>query len=401
MSFPNPEFYAEEPPELPPARRRRARRVLTPMDDDERTAYLDRLALRAALSFDFFAFSLLAGLVMALGLALDSVTLVLVGAVLAPAMLPIVGLALGTITGSVRFFVRSLAGFLVGALLVLGSGMLVGWLSTNWRTDILWQAHSHAQVSWVNLLVTVAAALLTAIQTTHGERNHHLPSVLLAYTLYTPLATAGFGLTSKLTYLWPDGLVVFLFYLALAVLAGLAVLLWMGFRPLTWLGYTLGAAVGLFGLIVLIVIGGASTFYGVRLARPTLTASPTATHTPVPPTATITPTPVPPTETLTPTLIPPTQTPTRTPTLTPTITPTPVYARIAADATSGGGRLRDAPGYDGKTIQIYLNGTLVIVLSDSQVVDNKIWAHVIVVDDGVEGWILQSLLAVATPRPDW
>ncbi|MFZ6030752.1 MAG: DUF389 domain-containing protein [Chloroflexota bacterium] len=398
MSLPNSEFYAEEPQNLSPARRRRARRLLVPMDVDERTAYLDRLALRAALSFDFFIFSLLAGLIIACGLALDAFTLLLVGVLTAPTMLPIVGLALGTVTGSVRFFARSLIGFLLGALLVLAAGASLGAVSQGWRAQELMLAHSHAQVSWLNLVVVIFGATLTAIYTTHQERNPAMPSVIVAFALYPPLATAGFGLTSKVPHLWPDGLVVFLFYLALAVLAGAGVLIFMGFRPLTWFGYTLGAAMGLFGIVMLIVIGGASVIYGVRLARPTLTPTLTPTTTPVPPTATATLTPVPPT--LTPTLTP-TPTPTRTPTFTPTITPTPVYARISAGEEGGGAWLRDAPGYEGSVIKVYLNGTLVIILPDSQVVNNKIWAHVIVVDDGNEGWILQSLLSVATPRPDW
>lgn len=397
MTLPNSEFYSEDPPRLPPARRRRARRLLVPMNDDERTAYLDRLALRAALSFEFFIFSLLAGLVISLGLAIDSVTLILCGALLAPVMLPIVGLALGTVTGSVRFFTRSLIGFLLGALLAFSAGITAGVLARPFHLTDLWQAHSHAQVSWLNLGIVLIGATLMAIYTTHNERSPALPSVILAHTLYTPLVTAGFGLTSKTPHLWPDGLVVFSFYLALSILAGAAVLIFMGFRPLTWFGYTLGAAMALFGLSVLIIIGGASAFYGVRLARPTLTPTLTLTPTPIPPTATITLTPVPPT--LTPTL---TSTPTSPPSSTPspTITPTPVYARIAA-ADGDGAWLRDAPGFDGKVIRVYLNDTLVIILPDSVVDGRRIWAHVIVLDDNNEGWMLQSLLSVATPRPDW
>jgi len=368
------------------------------MDDDERIAYIDRLALRTSLPVDFFIFSLISGIVLALGLTLDSVTLIFLGSVLAPAMLPIVGLGLGTVTGSIRFFFRSLIGFLIGAGFVFGSGLVIGNLSRGWQAESLWQAHNHALVSWVNLLIVIFAAGMLALNTTHKERNTALPSVLLAYTIYSPLATAGIGLTGNVPHLWPDSLVVFSFYLALAILAGSAVLVLMGFRPLTWLGYTIGATMGLFGLAVLVVIGGASAFYGANIARPTPTPTLTPTFTPVPPSATVTLTPVPPTLTPTPTI-----TFTPTPTVTPTFTPspTPVYARINADKDAGGAWLRDAPGFDGSVVKVYLNGTLVIVLPDSTEVNNKIWSHVIVVDDGNEGWILETLISVATPRPDW
>jgi hypothetical protein len=52
-------------------------------------------------------------------------------------------------------------------------------------------------------------------------------------------------------------------------------------------------------------------------------------------------------------------------------------------------------------IRTYLNNTLVEVLPDTREEGGLVWAHVIVVEDGVEGWILQSLLLVATPAPNW
>jgi hypothetical protein len=43
-----------------------------------------------------------------------------------------------------------------------------------------------------------------------------VPSVAIAYELYLPLAAAGFGLSSRIQNLWPDGLVIFTVYLAWA-----------------------------------------------------------------------------------------------------------------------------------------------------------------------------------------
>jgi hypothetical protein len=35
------------------------------------------------------------------------------------------------------------------------------------------------------------------------------------------------------------------------------------------------------------------------------------------------------------------------------------------------------------------------------VADGEIWAHVIIASDKTEGWMVQSLLLVATPAPNW
>jgi len=110
MSLPQTEQIPDDPERLPPARRRRARRLLAPLNSDERAAFLDNFAHRTAPSVDFFIFSLLAGLVFAIGLMINSPAVLVLGAVLAPLMAPVVGISLGTVLGSGRYFLRSLAG---------------------------------------------------------------------------------------------------------------------------------------------------------------------------------------------------------------------------------------------------------------------------------------------------
>ena len=128
MSLPNSENYPDDPDLLPPARRRRAHRLLAPLDADERAATIDRLASRTSPSYDFFVFSFIAGIFIGIGFFLDSSVILLIGAIFAPLMSPVVGMALGTIIGSYKFFFRSLLGLLIGCVLVfLGSAMVNRW----------------------------------------------------------------------------------------------------------------------------------------------------------------------------------------------------------------------------------------------------------------------------------
>jgi carbohydrate-binding DOMON domain-containing protein len=155
-------------------------------------------------------------------------------------------------------------------------------------------------------------------------------------------------------------------------------------------------------LIALALLVGISAFsttlgwFGTPLAVPTYTPTATFTYTPVPPTSTATYTPVPPT--LTPTL---TLTPTRTPIPTETLTPTPVpvYARIQPPT---GALIRSEPGFSAPILYPgIMQGILVQLLGNSQDVDGYTWIQIRVVEDGREGWILQSLLLIATPEPNW
>jgi len=397
MSQLNSEPTPDDPERLPPARRRRARRLLVPLGLDERAELLDELAHRTSPTFDFFLLSFFAGVVLSLGLVFSSHALLLLGVLVAPVMAPAIGLSFGTVIGSVRFFFRSFVGLLIGGALVVLAGALAGLGMRLLPTGALVFGPTFAQLGWDNFIVLVAGMVLTAAYMVNSDRKPLIPSLAVAYQLYLPLSLAGIGLTSGYPDLFPDGLVVFAIYLAWAVLLGAFTLALLGFRPPNPFGYTLGGAMVLVGVVLLIGISSAGAAISGQMGLPTPIPTNTYTPSPVPPTATLTPTPVPPTATLTSTSTP---TLTQTPTLTPSPTPTPVYAFVnASTGDPPGAKIRQEP--NGIVIRAYLNDTLVQILPERVEDDGLVWVHVVVVEDGTEGWILQSLLLVATPPPNW
>ncbi len=393
----NAKITPDDPDQLPPARRRRARRLLAPMESDDRVDFLDKVAHRASPSFDFFIFSLLAGAVIAVGYLLDSEPILVLAAILSPLMAPVIGIALGTVVGSVQFFLRSLIGLLIGSTLVFLVGMLAGYVSRLWEPIEFTQAHMHSQLSWATFLLVGLGAGLTSASMVRSEKNAALPSVALAYGLYLPISAAGIGLGSGVPFLFPDGLVVFAQYLAGAVLIAALTFVVLGFRPMTLFGYTVGAVVLLLGIVILIGVSGAGASFGAQIALPTYTPTITPTQT-MTMTPTRTPTIAPsPTGTVTPTSTP-TLTSTPTQTVTPTLTP--VVALISA-GEGGGAHLRAEPGFTAESITLLENGTLVQVMPDEPVEEGGgIWIRVRTVQ-GDEGWILQILLVTATPSPNW
>ena len=397
MSQLNTESTPDDPTKLPPARRRRARRLLVPLGADERSVLLDELAHRTSPSFDFYLFSFLSGIVLSLGLLLNSPSMLMLGVLVAPMMAPAIGLAFGTVVGSPRLFFRSFTGLLIGGALVMAAGGLIGLVTRFWMPRTLLFGSYFAQLSWDNFIVLIAGMVITTAAMVQSDRKPVLPSIAVVYELYLPLCLAGMGITSGIPDLWPDGVVVFVVYLSWAVLLGAFTLALLGFRPLTLFGYTLSGAVMLIGVILLIGISGAGAAIGGQMGMPTPIPTLTYTPTPVPPTATLTATPIPPTATLTPTITP---TLTVTPTITPSPTSTPVYAFInASTGDPPGAKIRREPG--GTVIRSYLNDTLVQILPELIELDGLVWVKVIVTQDGTEGWILQSLLLAATPSPDW
>lgn len=403
MSLPQTEQTPDDPEHLPPARRRRAQRTLLPQASSERETFLDELSRRLTPSFDFFFFSLIAAGVLSLGVLLDSPSLLVLGALLAPLMTPLVGLSLGSVTGSMNFFGRSLVGLLIGSLMVFLVGLAVGLgarLVLIFPLELI-QPYFHARLNLASFVVLTLGAVLTTLWLVRNKRGAAVASVALSYELYVPLTVAGFGLGYGLEHLWPDGLVVFIIYLAWSALLSAVTLLVLGFRPLTLFGYTLGGAMLLLGLLAVIGLSGAGIAFGGQVALPTPipseTPTPTLTFTPSP---TLTPslTPVPPTLTPTASLTPSI---TPTPTQTPSPSPTPIFAIVNA-ADGGGAILRAQPGFGTDVITSVSNGTTVQILSAKPAEDGQgyFW-HNVRIPDGREGWMLESTLLVATPAPEW
>jgi hypothetical protein len=396
MSLPTSEPIPSDDDHLAPARMRRKRRLDVLQDANEQVEFKERLVRRATPSIDFFLFSLLAGLVVGLAILFDSQALFVLAALFAPFMAPVVGLALAASVGSVRFFIQSLLSFLLGSAFVFGAGALTGYLVTNvWPELEFNQVGLHAAFSWPDFaLLTLGAALASFLIVRNQTTRPLAASIALAYELYLPLGVAGFGLTSQLPGLWPDGLVVFGVYLMWAALVGALTLLITGLRPTSPSGYTISAVLALAGALALFFVSTANVEMRPQAAvvkytsaTPTLTISPTVTLTATPQTPTLTPSP-------TNTLVP-----TRTPTITLTPAPTPVWAKVRPNEF-GGVLVRAEPNFTAPIVRSLSNDYLVEILPDIFQGENTTWVK-IRTEDGDEGWVVRSLLITATPAPDW
>ena len=312
---------------LPRARRRRAHRMLVPPGADERAALLDNLARRAIPSFEFFLFALLCGAVLGAAYLLDSPALLLLEVLLAPLLTPWVGLTLATLIGSWRFFFLTLGGLLVASLLVFLAGALAGLTGRLWLPLPLFHANIHSHLWWLDLFVVALGAALLVITFVHSEQKPVLPSIMLAYGLFLPLSAAGVGLGIGAAQVWPDGVLVFLVHLTLAMLVGGIVLAALRFKPVRASGYLLPFMIGLLSLATLVIFTGLVTIIRdeILATRWMATSTPTALALP-----SLTATAPLRTSTSSPTL-----TPSATPLPTDTLEPTPSYAIITSPELVG------------------------------------------------------------------
>lgn len=371
------------------ARRRRAQRVLVPPGAGERAALLADLSRRAFPSLDFFLLALLSGAILGAAYLLDmrtnSQALFLLGLLAAPTLTPWVGLTLAAVTGSWRFFSQTLLGLLAAALLIFLSAAAAGFVGRLWLPLApFFQSNIRSHLWWLDLFLVALGAAWLAAAFVRSEQRPVLPGVIIAYGLFMPLSASGFGLGIGAAEIFQNGLLVFLTHLALATLTGSILLAVLRFKPARAAGYLLPVLIGLLAVAGLVIWTGLTA-----AIRDAITSSRRLPATPIA-LVSLTPGSSPtPSRTAT-------QAPSATPTPAPSLEPAPSYAVITSPA-GGGALVRTEPG-SGTVIIALLNGTVVQVLPEVQEVGTAAWAR-IRMEDGVEGWVLQSVLTAATLTP--
>lgn len=402
------------------ARRRRAqRRAYFPSDEEGRAALFTHLAHRAFPSYELFVFSLISGTILGLGYFLDSQALLIFGVLVAPLMTPWIGISLATIAGSARFFAQTFAAMVVSALIVFLIGALAGFASRIAPPRVFNEAFIHTRLWWPDIVTITIGAIILTISFVRSEERPYLPSALLTYGLFLPLAAAGFGLGSGvgMTEIWPQGLYVFLVHFTWATFFAILSLFFLRFYPTSPGGLVFTGVI----FIILIAVVVSLTGFGrwvmekAGLATPLPVAAAVTLSSPTPLSATtsspeldnatsviaaapsITATRQP-SVTRTPR---PTLAPTETSTSTITAEPTPIVALIRA-AEGGGAFIRERPG--GIVVATLGNGSTVTIVPDQfQEVNRVLWVQVyaVVNDERVDGWMMQSVLQTATPIANW
>src|ERR1700690_2788405 len=252
------------------ARRRQRSQLVVPRDTEGRAALLATMARRSYPSYELFVYAVLCGAILGLGYVIDSQALLLFGILVAPLLLPWVGILLATITGSVRFFFETIMALLISAALVFVIGILSGFASRLFMPRTFNEAYVHSSLWWPDLVVLAIGAVILTVSFIRSEDKPFLPSVMLAYEFFLPISAAGFGLGSGISHIWPNGLLVFFVHFAWATMFGIITLIAMRFMPsnLQGLIFTGGVSLVLIVLLLLLMTGGTwSSPFGQGIAN--------------------------------------------------------------------------------------------------------------------------------------
>lgn len=216
--------------------------TLPPTDPPEDVRDADRLAIReevfaevdrgARLNRPYMLFVALSTVVAGLGLARDNVAVVIGAMVIAPLLGPNIGFALGATLGDWRLMGRALAAGVSGIALALGATAFVGYaVSFNLDTNEL-LARTQVGVGAAVLALASGAAAALAVTT---RSSSSLVGVMVAAALLPPTCAIGLFLGAGRLGEAAGAAMLLAVNVAALNLAALAVFLWQGVRPRTWL----------------------------------------------------------------------------------------------------------------------------------------------------------------------
>ncbi len=213
----------------------------------------------------FFSLLILAAAISTYGLLADSVATVIGAMIVAPLMLPIMGLAFGVSLGDRKAIVRSLTISLLG----IGTAILVGFLLTWWFSAIInpeanTQIMSRTSPRLIDLLAALATGLAGAFATGRRDVSDTLPGVAIAISLVPPLANVGILLAAGRSDLAVGSLLLFVTNYLAILLTGALMFGIMGY-PKAYLAQRSKAAKRtaialalLLGVVILVPLGATS-----------------------------------------------------------------------------------------------------------------------------------------------
>jgi hypothetical protein len=402
----NPDINSDQPDEFndfsagytPLRRRRRAIRSNDSTQQRDIGDQLSSILERSTPNLDFFLLSILCGLIIGIGYAIDSNAILMFGIFVSPFLGPWVGALLSSTIGELRYFKQTIGGFFTSILMTLITSVLVGGVSRFFASNNHIHAYYHSHLWWPDILLMVVGTIILILRFVQSDVRPIIPSLMVSYAFYLPVSVAGFGLGAGIDGLWPAGLFVFFVHLAISLLISLVMFFYLGVRPNSVNGFAITGGLILVSVIILVLFGGfggkiqGNTSANVAAVLPETATAIVPSETPF---ATKTTAPIasntPMIATFTATAVPPTLTPIN------TGVPASVIGKIMS-MESNGVVVRISPG--GVAVTTVLNNYPVRILSDPPVIDeNGEWVHVIIIDQlkEIEGWILSKYIITATP----
>ena len=387
MSIPTTETQPDGLHRAPRNQPQQVRTVLSKASPQQIKDFIDDLIRRNQLNLSSFWQLIVSLSLLAVGLVANLPLLVLLAAVSAPVLNPMIGLILSAIKPSGRYFGKSLFFVLISAAAFFGTGWLINLVSPSTISPDQFNGFFALNDGWLEWAVLALTSILSVYLFLYRPGGPSVvTSTVLAYLIFIPVTLAGL-LFAQGDQATATNLLVLSgarFFISILVLL---ITTWLfGFSPKGVHGWL---------FLGIVVIASALVIFELRFEQPSysfLESDPLKVVAAAPSEESSAPTQLPPTKTIAPTQ---TSQPTITVQLTPTAVaiPTTQYAQVASES---GVVVRESPSTQAAIIT-YINNGLQVTLLGEKVNDQGMDWEKVIAPDGKEGWVSARFLSVINP----
>ena len=394
MSIPTTETQPDSLHRAPRNQSQKVRKVLENAGPRQIQDFINDLIRRNQLNFNSVLQLLLSLAILAVGLIADLPLLVLLSAVTAPVLNPMIGLVLSAIKPSGRYFGTSLLFVLLTAAIFFGVGWLINLVSPSIIAADKITGFFTLKDGWLEWGVLVLTSIVSVYLFLYRPGGPSvMTSTVLAYLIFIPIALAG------LLFAQGDqaGAFNLLILCAARFFISILVLLmttWLfGFPPKRVLGWLFLAILLIALALTIFELRFSQSAFSLPESQPVKVAAAAPTEELTEPTKQ----PAAPVQASPATISVPTQSPLRTATsqLTTMVVSTPI-AQFAQVVSESGVVVREFPSTQSAIIT-YINNGLQVTLLGEQVTDQGMDWEKVIAPDGKEGWVAARFLSVINP----
>jgi uncharacterized hydrophobic protein (TIGR00271 family) len=143
--------------------------------------------------FDFYLMSLFAGIVITLGIIIDSAAVVIGGMLIAPLVWPILGMALGIVRGRTMLMQSSLITILKATVIIIAIALIIGLIAPEVVIENK-EFASRTSPTLMELLIGLAAGFIGAFIISYPKMGSAISGVVVAAAIVPPVATVGLSI---------------------------------------------------------------------------------------------------------------------------------------------------------------------------------------------------------------
>lgn len=199
------------------------------LSEERQKKVTEQIRTGAEPDLDFYVMSIFSGIIVTLGIIVNSGAVIIGGMLIAPLVWPVLAISIAIIKGSTRLLQASLSSFLKASVLILLVSFFIGLLSPfhEFGSEFL----SRARPTIIELFIALAAGFIGAFVIAFPKLSSAIAGVVIATAIVPPLSVMGLSLAEKNLTTFGGSLLLVVVNLIAVIISSSILFLLTRFRP--------------------------------------------------------------------------------------------------------------------------------------------------------------------------